>query len=108
MAPANGDFGGSAFESRVTDVPVQRYYFHLCDGRDALIDPDGREIGDASTLKSAALREARAIISQEALGGEINLDQFIEVRDTDGKLILKLEFRDAVLISAKLSPDRRP
>jgi len=75
------------------------YYFHLCDGRDTLIDPDGREIGDAATLGDIAIKEARAMISQDALSGKIFLDQFIEVRDEDGKLIHKMGFRDAVSVS---------
>jgi len=75
------------------------YFFHLCDGRDTLIDPDGREIGDAAIIGDIAVREARAMISQDALGGKILLDQFIEVRDEGGKLIHRMGFRDAVSIS---------
>jgi hypothetical protein len=75
------------------------YYFHLCDGRDTLIDPDGREVGDAATIGDIAIKEARAMISQDALSGKIFLDQFIEVRDEDGKLIHKMGFRDAVFVS---------
>jgi hypothetical protein len=74
------------------------YFFHLCDGRDTLIDPDGREIGDAATIGDVAIREARAMISQDALGGRIVLDQFIEVRDEGGKLIQRIGFRDAVSV----------
>ena len=75
------------------------YFFHLCDGRDTLIDPDGREVSDRSTIGDIALKEARAMISQDALGGRISLDQFIEVRDGVGKLIHKMAFRDAVSVS---------
>jgi len=75
------------------------YFFHLCDGRDTLIDPDGREVGDAATIDAIAIKEARAMISQDALGGKISLDQFIEVRDEDGKLVHKMGFRDAVSVS---------
>ena len=75
------------------------YYFHLCDGRDTLIDPDGREVGDAAMIGAIAIKEARAMISQDALGGKISLDQFIEVRDEDGKLVHKMGFRDAVSVS---------
>jgi len=75
------------------------YYFHLCDGRDTLIDPDGREVGDAATLGDIAIKEARAMISQDALSGKIFLNQFIEVRDEDGKLIHKMGFRDAVSVT---------
>ena len=75
------------------------YYFHLCDGHDTLIDPDGREVVDVATLSEIAIKEARAMISQDALGGKITLNQFIEVRDEAGKLIQQTAFRDAVSIS---------
>lgn len=83
----------------VQDVDLALYYFHLCDGRDTLIDPDGREVGDAATIGDIAIKEARAMISQDALVGKISLDQFIKVRDVDGKLIHKMGFRDAVSVS---------
>ena len=75
------------------------YYFHLSDGHQSLIDPEGREIEDAAEIAPLALREARAMISQDALGGRINLGQYIEVRDSDGKLVCQLSLRDAVTIS---------
>jgi hypothetical protein len=75
------------------------YYFHLCDGHDTLIDPDGREITDLSAIGEIALKEARAMISHDALGGRISLHQFIEVRNESGKLIHQTAFRDAISIS---------
>ena len=78
---------------------MSRYFFHLCDGHDTLIDPEGREIGDFSMISHMTLREARGMISQDAIGGRIMLDQHIEVRNADGKLVHQLSFRDAVTIS---------
>jgi hypothetical protein len=75
------------------------YYFHLTDGHQALIDPEGRQVEEPSQIAPLALREARAMISQDALGGRINLGQYIEVRDADGKLVCQLSFRDAVTIT---------
>ena len=75
------------------------YYFHLSDGHQALIDPEGREVAEFSEIAGLALKEARAMISQDALGGRINLNQFIEVRDQSGKLVHQLPFREAVTIT---------
>lgn len=75
------------------------YFFHLCDGRDTLIDPDGRMVDDLAGIGDAALKEARAMISQDALSGKIDLDYVIEVRDASRKLIHQLAFRDAVTIT---------
>ena len=74
------------------------YFFHLCDGGDVLLDPDGRDIAEASAIPDIALREARAVIAQEALTGRIVMDQFIEIRDDAGKLVHSIQFRDAVTI----------
>jgi hypothetical protein len=78
---------------------VALYFFHLCDGRDTLLDGEGREIADIASINQVALTEARAMISQDALGGKILLGQFIEVRNDTGKLIHKLSFHDAVTIT---------
>jgi hypothetical protein len=81
------------------------YYFHLTDGHQALIDPDGREIADPGRISELALREARGMISHDALVGRINLDQCIEVRDADGRLVHQLAFRHAVTISGPRDSD---
>ena len=80
------------------EAVVALYYFHLSDGHQALIDPEGREVADFSLIAGLALGEARAMISQDAVGGRIMLNQYIEVRDKSGKLVHQLPFRDAVTI----------
>lgn len=76
-----------------------RYFFHLCDGHEVIIDPEGLEIGDPADVSDYALKEARAMIAQDALAGRIMLGQYIEVRDQAGKLVHQICFRDAVSIS---------
>jgi len=44
------------------------YFFHLVDGADLLLDPDGREI-DPGSVHAAALAEARAMIAADARVG---------------------------------------
>lgn len=77
---------------------MARYYFHLRDGQDVLIDPEGREIADPSQIPALVLKEARSIISQDALAGQIHLGQAIDVLDMSGQVVHHLSFRDAVLI----------
>ena len=73
------------------------YFFHLCNGTDVLLDPDGREL-EAGQVASAAMSEARAIVAADARGGHIDLDQRIDVEDSLGTLIHRLQFQDAVKI----------
>ena len=75
-----------------------RYYFHLRDGSERLLDPQGVAIDDPAQIAGLALREARSLISQEALQGEINLGQRIEIEDENGVLVHSLRFADAVRI----------
>ena len=72
------------------------FYFHLVDGEDRIIDPEGRDVADASLLPALALYEARSIMSHDILVGRLRLDQSIQVRDSDGEVVHELAFRDAV------------
>ena len=79
---------------------MAHYYFHLRDDGERLLDPQGLWIEDAAQIAQVALREVRSLISQEALQGEINLDQRLEVEDDRGKLVHVLRFADAVRVRA--------
>jgi len=74
------------------------YYFHLRDHVERLLDPQGLSIEDPTKLGERALKEARAIISQDALAGVINLDQRIEVEDESHSVVYVLPFADAVRV----------
>ena len=50
---------------------MKTYYFHLRDGVDTLLDPEGRELSSIAAVIAATLHEARSIIGADALGGSI-------------------------------------
>ena len=81
---------------------MQTYYFHLRDGTDVLLDPDGRLLPSHAAVEGAALFEARAIISAEAKEGTIKFSQSIEVENEAGEVIHSLAFTDAVQIRKAL------
>jgi hypothetical protein len=74
------------------------YYFHLRDGHDILLDPEGQECRSRDFAAAAALREARAIIGEEARSGTIMLDKHIDVEDQAGTIVHRLSFQDAIRI----------
>jgi hypothetical protein len=74
------------------------YFFHLRNGVDLLLDPDGRRLAPAG-IPGAALGEARAIIAADARAGRIDLDQTIEVEDSGGEVVHRIAFEDAVKIN---------
>jgi uncharacterized protein DUF6894 len=76
---------------------MAHYFFHLRDGVDILIDHEGREL-EAQNVERQALDEARAIIADDARSGRIHLDQRIDVEDSSGKIVLSLQFAEAVAI----------
>ena len=78
------------------------YFFHLRDGADLVLDPDGRELNGIPSIADAALSEARAIIAADAQEGAINLNQRIEVENAGGEVIHRLEFEDAVEIKPRV------
>jgi hypothetical protein len=77
---------------------VQTYYFHLRDGTDVLLDPDGRLLPSLAAVAGAALFEARAIISADAKAGKISLAQSIDVENQSGEVVHTIAFADAVKI----------
>ena len=79
---------------------MDTYYFHLRDGTDLLLDPDGRSLPSLSAVAGAALFEARAIISADAMAGRIQLNQSIEVEDKLGRMVCRVAFADAVVIKS--------
>jgi hypothetical protein len=71
----------------------------LRDGSDLLLDPEGRYLDGLAAVASEALREARALVSAEALGGSIKFDQRIDVEDERGAMVHRLDFANAVKIT---------
>lgn len=77
---------------------LQTYFFHLRDGMNDLLDPEGRRLPSLDAVAAAALLEARAIISADAQAGMIILNRAIEVEDERGKVVHRIDFADAVEI----------
>ncbi|HXG81624.1 MAG TPA: hypothetical protein VNJ05_07470 [Sphingomicrobium sp.] len=92
-------WSGTSGNRRERRHAVARYYFHLRDGHDLIMDPEGREIDDGAQIPLLVLKDARSMISQDALAGRIQLGLSIDVLDESGKVVHHLSFRDALTIS---------
>jgi hypothetical protein len=77
---------------------MPQYFFHLHNGHDVLLDSEGIDLADLKAVAVQALKEARSLISHDALDGHINLRQHIEVEAPVGTVVHRLEFTDAVEI----------
>lgn len=76
---------------------MAKFFFHLVDSIDVLLDPEGCEM-HADQVAGSALSQARSIIAHDAIAGEIDFKYRIEVRDAADALVHGLTFSDAVKI----------
>lgn len=82
---------------------MPRYFLHLRDGVDEVLDPSGIECATLEQLVARVLTEARQVIAADALEGEINLAQRIDADDGAGVVKHSLAFADAVTIRYPLA-----
>jgi len=75
------------------------YFFHLHNGRDVILDEEGKELADLAAVHGEAVAQARSIIAADAMQGEIDMTLRIEVRDASGSIVLDMPFASAVTIS---------
>lgn len=80
---------------------MPRYFFHLVDSADVLLDPDGVDLSP-DAVERAALSAARDCMCGDLKNGQLDLRYRIEVQDENGKLVHRLAFPDAVDV---LSPE---
>lgn len=74
---------------------MQRFFFHLRNSSDLLLDPEGM-LMPSDAVPGAALRQARDCIAGDAHTGRLDLHYRIDVHDEAGEVIHSLDFKDAV------------
>jgi hypothetical protein len=77
---------------------MPRFLFHLHDGVDRTLDPEGVELPDMDAVKREALKAARDVTAHEIIDGKLDLNLRIDVEDETGAIVHSLAFRDAVEI----------
>jgi hypothetical protein len=75
-----------------------RYFLHLRDHVEQLLDPDGVEYASVEALRKAVLYAARDLMTGDIREGVIDLRYRIDAEDADGNLIYSLPFQHAVNI----------
>jgi hypothetical protein len=80
---------------------VPRYFLHLIDETEVLLDPDGIEM-PADAVEHAALAAARDCMCGDVRNGQLDLRYQIDVHDERGNLVHRLPFSGAVDV---LSPN---
>lgn len=75
---------------------MPRFYFHLYQSGEMLVDPEGVVIADLAAVRAEALVAARDLIAADAMTGVIDLSTCLRVVDEANQPVLELHFADAV------------
>jgi hypothetical protein len=81
---------------------MARYFLHLRDGNDEILDPEGSEFADLDALRKAVLVSARDLIAGDVREGVIDFRFRIEAENEAGEVIYSLPFKNAVSV---IEPD---
>jgi hypothetical protein len=74
---------------------MARYFLHLKDSIDEVLDPEGVDI-PAEAVPATALASARDCMAGDVKAGRLDLHYRIEVFDESGDLVHTLPFSDAL------------
>ena len=78
---------------------MARYFLHLRDHVDEVLDGEGLELLDLEAVKRAVLEGARDVIAHEIkTDGAMNLRYRIDAEDETKNVVHSLPFKDAVII----------
>lgn len=77
---------------------MARYYMHLRDGTEELLDADGRDFATLAALRDAVLFTARDCLVNDVRDGVLDLRFRIDAEDDSGAVVYTLPFNHAVNI----------
>ena len=77
---------------------MARYFMHLRDGTEELLDQDGREFPSLGALRDAVLFTARDVMMGDLRDGLLDLRFRIDAEDERGAIIYTLPFEHALSI----------
>jgi hypothetical protein len=77
---------------------MARYYLHLRDGVDEIIDDEGLELTSMDEVKKAVMAAARDVMSADVRTGVLDLRYRIDAENEQGAVAYSLPFQHAVSI----------
>jgi hypothetical protein len=75
---------------------MSRYYLHLRDGTQQLLDPEGQEFASLDAMRKSVLFSARDLMAGDIHNGMLDLRFRIDAEDEEGKIVYTLPFKHAV------------
>lgn len=77
---------------------MARFFLHLRDGIDELLDPEGLELPGMDALKNCVLATVRDLITGDVVDGVTDLRYRLDAEDGKGQIVYSLPFRHAFSI----------
>lgn len=77
---------------------MARYYMHLRDGTQQILDPEGLEFASVEALRKAVLIAARDLMTGDIRDGVLDFRFRIDAEDESGTIVYSLPFKHAVNI----------
>ena len=75
---------------------MTRYYMHLRDGTEQILDPEGLEFANVEALRKAVLIAARDLMTGDIREGVLDFRFRIDAEDESGEIVYSLPFKQAV------------
>ncbi|HEY0164908.1 MAG TPA: hypothetical protein VGB39_06005 [Sphingomicrobium sp.] len=77
---------------------MARYFMHLRDGTEQILDPEGLEFASVDAVRKATLIAARDLMTGDVRAGVIDFRFRIDVEDEAGEVVYSLPFKHAINI----------
>ena len=77
---------------------MTRYFMHLRDGTEQILDPEGLEFASVDALRRAVLTGARDLMTGDIRQGLLDFRLRIDAEDESGVVVYSLPFKQAVNI----------
>ncbi len=77
---------------------MARYFMHLRDGTEQILDPEGLEFASVDAVRKATLIAARDLMTGDVRAGVIDFRFRIDVEDEAGAVVYTLPFKHALSI----------
>ena len=77
---------------------MARYFMHLRDGTEQLLDPEGLEYTSVEAVRKATLVAARDLMTGDVRDGVLDFRFRIDVENVAGEIIYSLPFQHALSI----------
>lgn len=77
---------------------MARYFMHLRNGSDEVLDPEGVELSGIDAIRTDVLKSARDILVGDLRSGVVDLRYRIDAENEGGEVIYTLAFKNAFSI----------